>query len=290
MKFGIDVSRWQGCSACSPASDPIDWDKIAAQGVLFAGIRASVGDYYVDPAFAYNFDNAVRVGILPIPYYVIKFEDDRDPADQVNKYLEALDGRDTWVEAADIEVASPDGFSKTKYGQWTYYVMRDIEGATDAQQIIYTRKSFWDANMPSRFLKNFNEYGLWVADYGWYNDGMWPPDHQPNAPDFPRVPDIWEAAKVDGKAPSVVQYADNGRLPDMSAIASKEIDLNFMEDGPYAIWRLRSGIPEPNPSPIPPPSPEPDPEPDPTPDPTPTPDPDQDIIGWVPVYKNKGQA
>ena len=108
-KFGVDVSRWQGCELCNPPSEPIGWASLADQGVLYAGIRASIGDYYIDPAFRYNYDGAVAEGIIPVPYYVIAPRNvldgyDVQPENTVANYLEALDGRKTWFEVADVEL------------------------------------------------------------------------------------------------------------------------------------------------------------------------------------------
>lgn len=238
MKFGIDVSRWQGCPPCDPSYDPPDWDVIVSQGVLFAGIRASVGDYYIDPMFAYNYDNAVRVGIVPIPYWVTRT--DRESDGQAAKYIEALAGRDTWMDVADMEVLDPG--SKTTRGRILHYGMRSIEEETHAMQGIYTGKYFWDANMPSGFLGDFNEHWLWVASYG-VNDG-----NVPFSPPYPSLPEIWSV-----KGWGIWQYTSKGEL---DGVSSASCDFNLMQDGLYAALRSRSGIPEPEVVTPPPPPPD----------------------------------
>ena len=135
--------------------------------------------------------------------------------------------------------------------------------------MIYTNRGFWDTYMPASFMKEFNEYLLWVADYGWFNDGQWPS----NPEDFPRVPDIWQGQKLDGTAPSIVQYGDKIVLPDMSGVASATIDGDMMTESLYNIMRVRSGIPEPNAT-VPGPTPDPTPEPEPQPDPEPVTEPE----------------
>jgi lysozyme len=42
---GVDVSRWQGT---------IDWPAVKQGGVSFAGIRATIGDFFTDDKFAEN--------------------------------------------------------------------------------------------------------------------------------------------------------------------------------------------------------------------------------------------
>lgn len=241
MKFGIDVSAWQG---------KIDWAKLAIQGVLYSGIRATVGKNYSDPFFGANYDGAVANGIIPLPYYVVSFDQGADP--QAENYLNTIGERKTWFDIADVELSG--GTSLSQRGRVTHYTISGIAQETHAQQLIYTRASWWDANMPVRFIKNFNEFLLWAADYGWFNDGQIPT--QPT--DFPRVPDIWESVKQNDKAPSMIQYTDNGVLADMSAVESDTLDFNLMGDDLYAIARLRSGIPEPGDPIIPPPEPPPE--------------------------------
>ena len=46
---GIDVSRWQGT---------IDWPAVKQGGVTFAGIRATIGDFFTDDKFAENWQGA----------------------------------------------------------------------------------------------------------------------------------------------------------------------------------------------------------------------------------------
>jgi GH25 family lysozyme M1 (1,4-beta-N-acetylmuramidase) len=238
MKFGIDVSRWQGWpdDPENPTPAP-DWDVLVSQGVLFAGVRASVGDYYIDPMFEYNYDNAKRVGIIPIPYWVLQTNLDSDA--QAAKYLEALNGRDTWMDVADVEVLHSG--SPSQRGRVLHYTMVEIGKETHAMQSIYTRQSFWDAHMPSGFLEDFSNRWLWVASYG-ANNGQVPP-----TPPYPRLPDIWEDKGWGGW-----QYTDKGSL---DGVSSKQIDLDLMQDNLYAALRVRSGIPEPGivvPPPIPP--------------------------------------
>lgn len=51
---GIDVSKWQGV---------IDWDKVKADGVEFAMLRAGYGQSGVDEQFERNAQECTRLGI-----------------------------------------------------------------------------------------------------------------------------------------------------------------------------------------------------------------------------------
>jgi lysozyme len=58
---GIDVSHHNG---------QIDWDRVAAQGIRFAYIKASEGNDLRDPLFEYNWTEVRRVGLIPGAFHV----------------------------------------------------------------------------------------------------------------------------------------------------------------------------------------------------------------------------
>ena len=239
--FGMDVSRHQG---------EIDWPLVAQQGVLFAGIRASVSDYYIDETFKRNYDGAVAAGIIPLPYWVIRFDRPSDP--QADKYLEALDGRQTWLDVCDVELEG--GADKSVRGRILHYGMQRVEQSTSAMGSIYTRKSFWDSYMPSQFLQKFNTRWLWIASYG--GDRVFP--YKPASPPFPTWPADWAEW-------SIWQWSQRWKL---EGVESAAVDADDMSLALYTALRARSGIlapvidgdPVPDPEPVPGPGPvEPDP-------------------------------
>ena len=64
MIKGIDVSSWQGF---------IDWQKVAADGVKFAILRAggSDGSFFTDPKYYRNYLEAKKAGIHVGAYYIV---------------------------------------------------------------------------------------------------------------------------------------------------------------------------------------------------------------------------
>lgn len=76
---GIDVSRWQG---------EIDWERVAAAGIRFAGIRATTGATGKDIQFARNWAEAKRVGIQRMAYHY--FINGLEPTSQLNNFLGSL--------------------------------------------------------------------------------------------------------------------------------------------------------------------------------------------------------
>ena len=216
MINGIDVSEHQG---------NIDWKKVAASGVRYAGIRCTRdGHSRKDVQFERNYDGARENGVLPFPYLVLRFHLDADG--HVEFFIDSLGGRKTWMNIMDVEVVG--GAGKTERGKVLHYTMAGLENQTHAMSTIYTNKNFWDTYMPSRFLREFDNHVLWVASYG-RNDGKVPPH-----PPYPTLPKIWRES-------GAWQYTDRGRVDGINA----NVDLDLMEDELYFNLRARSGIPEP---------------------------------------------
>lgn len=72
---GCDVSRHNNKEIHDAKGNvigftPIDWSKALAQGVVWAGVRFTVGDYYIDPTGVLNYTGAKLAGIIPVPYAV----------------------------------------------------------------------------------------------------------------------------------------------------------------------------------------------------------------------------
>lgn len=62
---GVDVSCYQG---------DIDWDKLSAQDISFAFIKATEGSSFVDPNFLENWKNASRTNLRIGAYHFFSFE------------------------------------------------------------------------------------------------------------------------------------------------------------------------------------------------------------------------
>lgn len=221
MKLGVDVSRWQG---------DVDWQLLADQGVLWAGIRAGVGSYYTDRTFEFNYDTAAEVGILPIPYFVVN--PNNPVADQLTRYRISLDGRKPVATICDVELVGD--VSNTILRRRYCWFMRD--GMDDSQfgsfWMLYTNKSFAEAHLGDSYQGwRWDWMPLHVASYG-ANDGNVPP-----TPPYPRLPYQWNE-----EGWTAWQYTDKGKLLGGQAA---DIDEDLMIDSVYTNLRVRSGIPEP---------------------------------------------
>ena len=171
---GVDVSRWQG---------DIDWAKLAADGVLWAGVRASVGNYYTDRTFEFNYDGAWDVGILPFPYHVINPKNSVES--QLARYKTSLDGRRPVMTVVDAELVGSGISDMTRRRRYCWFI-RDGKRDRDlgSQWILYSNKNFMESYMKLGYMAWVwsENIPLWIASYG-RNDGLLPP-----TPPYPRLP------------------------------------------------------------------------------------------------------
>lgn len=199
---GIDVSRWQNA---------IDWSKIADAGYKYAGIRASVGNFYTDPRFEENFDGAIVNGIIPLPYHVIR--PDFDVASNLGRFKEALNGREASGYVLDVELHGGQDDQVVKHR--THWLLRGMQETwPDDEIIVYTADWFWTpwigvgktddiaASWPA-------EYALWTANY------YWPTLREPRTPVGWRGLRLWE----------IWQHTNRGRVSGISV----NVDQNFMK-------------------------------------------------------------
>ena len=147
---GIDVSHWQGT---------IDWSAVAADGVEFAFVKATEGGDYTDPRFAANWAGARQAGVVRGAYHF--YRPQTDAMAQAAHFLGTVTlASGDLPPVLDVEVT--DGRSADAVAAGVRTWLQEVERVTGRRPIIYTRASFWTAQMGS----GFGGYPLWVAHYG----------------------------------------------------------------------------------------------------------------------------
>lgn len=158
MKFGIDVSKWQG---------DIDWEQVKNAGVSFVMIRIGSqkgmdGEYIMDPYFEQNYKGATVVG-LPVGVYFYSYGKDKEDAkSQATWIIDTLDGR-----KIDLPIAFDwECFSMFSKFQISLYELNEI--ATSFFQTIeaagYDTMLYGSKN----YLMNlwiYNRNDVWLAHY-----------------------------------------------------------------------------------------------------------------------------
>ena len=178
---GIDVADHQ-----HPHGAAIDWPQVAAAGYKFAFVKATEGDYYVNPYYASDLAQAKAAGLYATSYH-FAIPNVSDGASQADYALAngsyAPDGR-TLPLALDIEY-NPYGsecyrLSPAQMVSWLSAFTTEVQRVTSQQPIIYTTADWWDTCTGDSTA--FGSDPLWVAGYvsgsppmpaGWSNWTFW---------------------------------------------------------------------------------------------------------------------
>jgi GH25 family lysozyme M1 (1,4-beta-N-acetylmuramidase) len=177
---GVDVSSIQSS---------INWADVAAAGMAFTGIKASEGDYYTNPDYASDVQQATANGMYVIPY---AFANPFDPADngtavqQADKAVGEVNSVGAPANlslplALDLEpdpYASNDntnqcyGLSPSAMVTWINGFISEYDKKLPETRplIIYTEAAWW--NTCTGNSTAFGAHPLWLASYGVTNPAL----------------------------------------------------------------------------------------------------------------------
>ena len=179
--LGVDVADYQHSHGAA-----IDWSQVAAAGYKFAFVKATEGDYYVNPYYASDLAQAKAAGLYATGYHfaIPNVSDGASQADYaVGNGGYAADGR-TLPLALDIEYNpyGPEcyGLSSAQMVSWVSAFTAEVQRITGQRPIIYTTADWWDTCTGDSTA--FGADPLWVAAYrsgsppvpaGWGNWTFW---------------------------------------------------------------------------------------------------------------------
>jgi GH25 family lysozyme M1 (1,4-beta-N-acetylmuramidase) len=162
----VDVSRYQAIIDPPRETKHINWQTMKDKGIKVAGIRCTGGNYYRDSEFHYNFEEAYKVGIIPIPYLFNTPEN--KPEEQISYFYKYLGDKASELcmpPVLDCElVRNKNPQAITANIEKCLKLLEDKEGRVP---IIYTAAWFWNPNVlrSSKWIK----YPSWIA---WYPDDL----------------------------------------------------------------------------------------------------------------------
>lgn len=153
---GIDVSAYQ---ADIPQQQ---WNAFKSNGIEFAFIRASAGDWYEDEYFERNLDRAKTAGILCGAYHY--FYPEADPVIQAQIFLGMVGdvtGRIDLPLVLDVE--KEGAISRERLSSNVQIWLDIVQNGNVFRRlpIVYTRAEYWNRKAYDRF----GQYPLWVANY-----------------------------------------------------------------------------------------------------------------------------
>ena len=124
---GVDVSHHNG---------HIDWERVAAQNIRFAYIKATEGNDFRDPLFSQNWSDARRVGLIPGAFHV--FGNCSQGVEQARNFLLVwIDRRVTVPPAVDVSSGVACASTKRKPQDELIAFLDEIESATGRRPIVY---------------------------------------------------------------------------------------------------------------------------------------------------------
>lgn len=172
----FDTSRHNHpITAQYPDGVPIDFEQAYAAGYRIWIGRASVGNYYIDPWFAPDFDAARAAGFICLAYHVTtpEFPDNS----QFEKFIEALDGREPDGIVIDAELSRGQTPARVTACNLDHAIR--FSAMRPMRVLLYTNENFAD-----QYLLDHFGLPLFVANPG--------PGNGFNYAPAPAMPELWD--------------------------------------------------------------------------------------------------
>ncbi|MBO0702003.1 MAG: hypothetical protein J2P38_03670, partial [Candidatus Dormibacteraeota bacterium] len=201
---GVDVASFQ-----HPNGAPMNWGQVAADGYRFAFVKATQGNYYVNPEFGGDYAAVEGSGLYRSAYHFADPSVSGGAAQAdflLNAAASAIDGL-TLPPALDVESVTGQstcyGYSQAGMVGWIAGFSNEVQARTGRLPIIYTNASWW--NQCTGGTSAFASNPLWVASY---------------ASSTPTLPGGWGTW-------AFWQYTSTGSVPGISG----SVDLSYFSGG-----------------------------------------------------------
>jgi GH25 family lysozyme M1 (1,4-beta-N-acetylmuramidase) len=198
---GLDISAYQHTGS------PINWRRLAGQGIRFVGIKATEGTYYRNPFYGADARGAAAAGLTVLPYVFANPK--RAGGRATAKFAVQVTGATRSAARLPLVVdLENDPYAKGAdcYGRrvavmksWIAGFASEAHKLTGRLPIIYTTADWWQECTRG---SHFSKAPLWLAAFGG------------TAPDVPSPWSQW----------ALWQYADNGKLPGIG-----QVDLDYYQ-------------------------------------------------------------
>lgn len=220
---GIDISNWQ---------EFVDFKSVKNSGVQIVYIKASEGDYFIDPFLNANYSGAKSQGLLVGFYHYFIPKNTNDAISQAKHFSNVIKNLTPDCRLAiDIEVA--EGLTKTTISNLVKVFLEKVKELTNKDVVVYSYTDF----IRNYLSKSLTVYPLWVAEYGTNkpaNNGIW---------------DDWVGFQysstgivtgVDGNVDLNV-FTKGILLPNSAPIPYPENDLPIENSSDYIYYTIKSG-------------------------------------------------
>ena len=178
---GIDVAAFQ-----HPNGAVINWADVAAAGYKFVAVKATEGDYYVNPWAGSDMSVARYVGMYVTPYHfaIPNVSGGAQQAQFAVEYSGYATGSQMLAPMLDIEYdpyMDSDGtnmcygLSASRMVAWISAFVTTERSLTGQYPVIYTTANWWD--ICTNDSTAFGSDPMWIAAYGFTSPPMpagWP--------------------------------------------------------------------------------------------------------------------
>ena len=147
---GVDVSHYQG---------NIDWNKLQAQGVMFAFIKATEGSSHTDSMFQANWENVAQTGLRAGAYHFFSFESSGQK--QAENFINTVSYIDNMLPPV-IDIEPYGKYKAVKDIATMVSEIRDwldaVESEYGMRPVIYTTEAFYNGFIAAEF----QGYDIWI--------------------------------------------------------------------------------------------------------------------------------
>jgi len=209
---GLDVAAFQHpVSSAHPGGALIYWNTIARAGYKYAAVKATEGDYYVNPYAAGDLKSAKAAGLDVAPYHfaIPNASGGAAQAQFAVEYSGYAPGPRVLPLMLDIEYDpynSSDhanmcyGLSAARMTAWLTAFVTTVRTLTGQYPVIYTTANWWDTCTGRSAA--FGADPMWIAAYGFAS---------------PPMPPGW-------KTWTFWQYTSSGTVPGVATAGSTDLD------------------------------------------------------------------
>ena len=203
---GLDVAAFQ-----HPRGAAISWRTVVRAGYKFAAVKATEGDYYVNPYAAGDVKSAKAVGLDVAPYHfgIPNASGGAAQAQFAVEYSGYAAGPRTMPLMLDIEYdpyVSSDhsnecyGLPASRMRAWLAAFVAEARTLTGQYPVIYTTADWWDTCTGRS--AGFGADPMWIAAYGFSS---------------PPMPPGW-------KTWTFWQYSSSGTVPGVATAGGTDVD------------------------------------------------------------------
>ncbi|MFC4618356.1 GH25 family lysozyme [Camelliibacillus cellulosilyticus] len=185
---GVDVSHWQG---------DIDWARVRASGMLFAYIKATEGETFVDPKLKKNAKAAKQAGLTIGFYHFGRFSSEQAAEHEAAHFLKTVKNIKADLPLV-LDLETDNGLTKDALSKAAQLFLETVKKESGQDVMLYTYTNF----AKTRLTRLLRPFPLWIAHYGRETpgkNGIW---------------DNWRA----------FQYTNKGRVAGISG----DVDLDEM--------------------------------------------------------------